>query len=63
MCIRDSYYIAKGANVPIVMATLDFGQKQMKISKAYNTTDNIEKDFNHFHDFFNNVKGRNPELF
>ena len=57
------YYIAKGANVPIVMATLDFGQKQMKISKAYNTTDNIEKDFNHFHDFFNNAKGRNPELF
>lgn len=47
------YYIAKGAKVPIVMATLDFGKKQVKISEPYYTTDNKEKDFEYFHSFFN----------
>ena len=57
------YYIAKGANVPIVMATLDFENKQIKISNPYYTTDNKEVDFNVFHSFYKNVKGKNPELF
>lgn len=57
------YYIAKGANVPIVMATLDFGNKRVKISDPYYITDNKEKDFEVFYDFFKNIKGKNPELF
>jgi 1-acyl-sn-glycerol-3-phosphate acyltransferase len=57
------YYIAKGANVPIVMATLDFENKKIKISEPYYTTDDKEKDFNFFYTFYKNVKGKNPELF
>lgn len=57
------YYIAKGANVPIVMAALDFGNKKIKISEAYYTTSNKDKDFEVFHTFFKDVKGKNPELF
>ena len=57
------YYIAKGANVPIVMATLDFGNKQIKISKAYTLTEDMDTDFIHFHAFFSDVKGKNPEQF
>lgn len=57
------YYIAKGANVPIVMATLDFGNKKVKFSEPYYPTSNKDKDFEVFHDFFKNVKGKNPELF
>ena len=57
------YYIAKGANVPIVMATLDFGKKKIKISEPYYTTSNKDKDFEVFHSYFKNVKGKNPELF
>ena len=57
------YYIAKGANVPIVMATLDFGNKQIKISKAYTLTEDMNTDFKHFHAFFSDVKGKNPEQF
>ena len=57
------YYIAKGANVPIVMATLDFGNKQIKISKAYTLTEDMDTDFKHFHAFFSDVKGKNPEQF
>ena len=56
------YYIAKGAKVPIVMATLHFENKQIKFSDPYDTTDNKEKDFKHFHNFFKGVKGKHSEL-
>lgn len=56
------YYIAKGANVPIVMATLDFEHKKIKISEPFYTTDNKEKDMAFLRGFFLNVKGKNPEL-
>ena len=56
------YYIAKGANVPIVMATLDFENKKIKISEPYYTTNDKEKDFEFLRGFFLNVKGKNPEL-
>jgi 1-acyl-sn-glycerol-3-phosphate acyltransferase len=56
------YYIAKGAGVPIVMATLDFENKQVKISEPYYTTDSKEKDFEYFHSYFKDVKGKHPEL-
>jgi 1-acyl-sn-glycerol-3-phosphate acyltransferase len=56
------YYIAKGAKVPIVMATLDFKNKEVKISEPYFPTENKEQDFEVFHSFFKNVKGKNPEL-
>lgn len=56
------YYIAKGANVPIVMATLDFENKKVKIAPPYYPTDDKEKDFAFFKAFYLNVKGKNPEL-
>jgi 1-acyl-sn-glycerol-3-phosphate acyltransferase len=56
------YYIAKGANVPIVMATLDFENNQIKFSEPYDTTNDKEKDFKHFHAFFKGVKGKHSEL-
>ena len=56
------YFIAKGAKVPIVMATLDFENKQIKFSEPYDITDDKEKDFKHFHNFFKGVKGKHSEL-
>lgn len=56
------YYIAKGANVPIVMATLDFENKKIKISEPFYTTEDKEKDIAFLRGFFLNVKGKNPEL-
>ncbi|WP_194767438.1 1-acyl-sn-glycerol-3-phosphate acyltransferase [Tamlana sp. I1] len=55
------YYIAKKANVPIIMFTLDFENKQNKISEPFYPTDNIEEDFKVFYRFFDNVKGKIPE--
>ncbi|MBL4569351.1 MAG: lysophospholipid acyltransferase family protein [Flavobacteriaceae bacterium] len=57
------YYIAKGANVPIVMATLDFGKKEVKISEPFYTTDDMEADFEYFYSFYEGVQGKKPELF
>ncbi|WP_298287694.1 1-acyl-sn-glycerol-3-phosphate acyltransferase [uncultured Lutibacter sp.] len=55
------YYIAKGANVPIVMATLDFKNKQVKISDPYYLTNDMEKDFDLFYTYFKEVEGKIPE--
>lgn len=55
------YFIAKGANVPIVLFTFDFGKKQVKLSKPFYPTDNQEKDFEYFYEFYKNVKGKYPD--
>ena len=57
------YHIAKGANVPIVMMTFDFGNKQVKISEPYYLTNDMEKDMNFMYDFYRDVKGKVPEGF
>lgn len=55
------YYIAKEANVPIIMFTLDFENKQNSISKPFYPTDDIEADFKFIKAFFKGVKGKIPE--
>ena len=57
------YYIAQGANIPIVMFGFDFGNKEVKISEPYYLTNDIEKDFNVFYAFYKDIKGANPALF
>ena len=52
------YYIAKQANVPIIMFTLDFENKQNKISEPFYPTDNAEADFKVLRSFFKDVKGK-----
>lgn len=57
------YYIAKGAKVPVVMATIDYGKKQVKLSEPYHPTDNKEKDFEYFKSFFNSSMAKKTEQF
>ncbi|WP_400073865.1 1-acyl-sn-glycerol-3-phosphate acyltransferase [Zobellia russellii] len=52
------YYIAKGAQVPIVLIAFDFGKKQVKISEPMLTTDDKEADFKVYESFFKGVVGR-----
>jgi 1-acyl-sn-glycerol-3-phosphate acyltransferase len=55
------YYIAKLAQVPVVMVAFDFKHKQVKISQAYFTTDDKEADLKIYKSFFKGVVGRIPE--
>ena len=46
------YYIAKTADVPIVMIAFDFGRKRVKVSKPLNLSDDKEYDFNKIKQFY-----------
>ncbi|MDO5971480.1 1-acyl-sn-glycerol-3-phosphate acyltransferase [Flavivirga aquimarina] len=52
------YYIAKKAQVPIIMITLDFENKQNKISVPFYPTDDVESDFKFIRNYFKGVKGK-----
>ena len=55
------YYIAKTANVPIVMVSLDFGKKENKISEPFYPTEDKETDFKFMRNFFKDAVGKIPE--
>ncbi|HEY9168913.1 MAG TPA: 1-acyl-sn-glycerol-3-phosphate acyltransferase [Lutibacter sp.] len=57
------YYIAKGANVPIVMISFDFKNKEVKVAEPYYLTDNMENDFNFFYKFYEGIQGKIPGNF
>ena len=55
------YYISKAANVPIVMAGMDFEKKTLMYSEPFFATEDESKDFKTIINFFANIKGKNPE--
>ncbi len=55
------YYIAKEANVPIVMVAFDFGKKQIKVSQPHFPTGDLEKDLKVYKAFYKGVIGKVPE--
>jgi 1-acyl-sn-glycerol-3-phosphate acyltransferase len=52
------YYIAKAANVPIIMFTLDFKNKLNKVSEPFYPTDDTEEDFKYMKAFYKGVEGK-----
>ena len=55
------YYIAKKAEVPIVLIAFDFGKKEVKVSEPLWPTDDKEADFKKYEAFFEGVVGKVPE--
>jgi 1-acyl-sn-glycerol-3-phosphate acyltransferase len=55
------YYIAKKANVPIVMVGLDYAKKELSVSDPIYTTDDETADFRKIIEFFAPLKGYYPE--
>ena len=55
------YYIAKKANVPIVMVAFDYKNKQVKVSEPHYPTVNKTADFELYEAFFNGVVGKVPK--
>lgn len=55
------HYIARVAQVPIVMGYLDFGNRQVGISGAFYPSDDIEADFSRIRQFYQHRRGHHPE--
>jgi len=52
------YYIAKAAQVPVVMIGVKYNEKLMTIETPYYLTEDKDADFKHFYQFFNEQKGK-----
>ena len=57
------YYIALGANVPIVMAYMDYARKESGLGPVFEPTGNIEADMARIQAFYAPFKGKNPDQF
>lgn len=55
------YHIAREANVPIVLAGLDFEKKQASFSEPFFVSGDEEADFKHIYQFYANIKGKNAD--
>lgn len=55
------YHIAHKAGVPIAMATLDYGNKMVKLGSTFMPTGDIHADMKIIREFFENVQGKIPE--
>jgi len=54
------WHIAKAANVPIAMAYLDFGRKQVGLGGSFYPGKSIEEDFEKIRAFYKGRHGKNP---
>ena len=55
------YYMAKNANVPLVLVAMDYGKKEIGIVKIMNPSEEKKKDLQIIEEIFSNVIARNPE--
>lgn len=57
------YYIAQGANVPIVMAYMDYTTKRSGLGPAFVPTGDIDKDMETIKAFYAPIQGKNAAQF
>jgi 1-acyl-sn-glycerol-3-phosphate acyltransferase len=55
------YYIAVGAQVPIVLVQFDYANKRVFVADPFYPTGNAAEDIEHITDFFRGVRGFHPE--
>jgi 1-acyl-sn-glycerol-3-phosphate acyltransferase len=60
---KGFYYIAKGANIPILLAGIDFATKTITIGKEITPSGDFEKDMREIKLYFKDFKGKHPENF
>lgn len=60
---KGFYYIALAAEVPILIAYLDYKKKEVGIKAIFYPTGDIEKDMYTIRCFYKGLQGRNPKNF
>jgi 1-acyl-sn-glycerol-3-phosphate acyltransferase len=57
------YYIAHAANVPIVMAFMDYKKKETGLGPVFSPTGDIDADMQVIKAFYASIRGKNEEQF
>ena len=57
------FYIAKGANVPILLAKFDYKHKHISINDVFHPTGDIEADMKYIKNYFKDVNAKYPDKF
>ena len=57
------YYIAKAAGVPIVLAYMDFGKKEVGMGEVFYPTDDVEADFAYIEQFYSGITAADPSKY
>ena len=55
------YYMAKGAEIPILLCRFDYSLREVQIAKPFYTTDDMEADIEFIESYFRGVPGKYPE--
>ena len=55
------YHIAKKADVPIILASMDFGRKHVEFTPPFVMSDDPEADIERMKDHYRKVQGKVPE--
>ncbi|MBK8046269.1 MAG: lysophospholipid acyltransferase family protein [Anaerolineales bacterium] len=55
------YHIARAAGVPIVMATIDYGKKQIRYGAVLYPSGDLDADMEKIRKFYEGATGRHPE--
>ena len=60
---KGFYYIAQGADVPILLGYLDYSKKVVGVEKIFIPTGDLDTDMDEIKKFYLQFKGRYPENF
>lgn len=56
-------YIAMGANVPIVLASIDYKKKHISLTDTFIPTGDVEKDMLYIKNYYKGIHAKYPEKF
>lgn len=56
------YFIAKNANIPLILCKFDWKNKEVAFSEPFYTTKDFAKDMCNIYAYYKGVKGKNPTL-
>lgn len=61
-CKSGFLHIAHGANVPVLLASLDFAHRCVRLGPLIFPGDDVASELRRVEDFFSHVRGRKPRL-